>query len=78
MTALAVLDGYGSAGMAYAAPRIDLRERETEEEQVAWVIVLGFVALAVVSIYAFYCTASGGSFYVNFSWTQGFTVACYS
>lgn len=77
MTAVAVLDIYSRPGMAYASPGVDLRERQTEDEEVLWIIVLGFVALAVVALYAFYCTISGGQFYFNFSWWNGFTVACY-
>jgi hypothetical protein len=61
----------------YVRPAVDLDGRDTVEDRAAWVIVLGFVALAVVSVYAFYCSSIGGSFYASFSWSSGFTVACY-
>ena len=61
----------------YRPPVVDLGERRVQDDEIAWMIVLGFVALAVVSAYAFYCTWSGHSFGFNWSLDSGYTVWCY-
>jgi hypothetical protein len=59
----------------WAAPAIDLVERRLVPGR-GWMIVLGFVALAVVAAYAAYCTWSGGSFSFSYGLFSGFTVRC--
>jgi hypothetical protein len=63
------------ATVPWAAPAVELVERRLVPAR-GWIIVLGFVALAVVAAYAAYCTWSGGSFSFTFSWISGFTVKC--
>jgi hypothetical protein len=59
----------------YAAPVVTSGDLELTEQR-GWMIVLGFVALAVVTGYAVLCTLQGGSFYFHYMPWQGFTVAC--
>ena len=51
-------------------------ERETES-YLAWVIVLGFVAYALVLYWADKCNRRGGDPVIRFSLLRGFIVKCY-
>lgn len=61
----------------YEAPVAELEhvERETES-YVAWVIVLGFVAYALVLYWAEKCRRKGGDPAIRFSALRGFIVKC--
>jgi hypothetical protein len=51
-------------------------ERETES-YLAWVIVLGFVAYALVLYWADRCNRRGGDPVIRFTLLRGFKVKCY-
>jgi hypothetical protein len=61
----------------YEAPVAELEhvERETES-YVAWVIVLGFVAYALVLYWADKCSRKGGDPSIKYSVLRGFIVKC--
>lgn len=54
---------------------VDLASRRLQMDR-GWVIVLGFVALAVVLAWGAWCVSTGGSFHFSFSWLRGFTISC--
>jgi hypothetical protein len=77
MYAVATLD-QRAIRLPYAAPQVDLRRREIEEEPLAPIVaVLGFVAFAVVMVWGAWCVAQGGNFYFGFTWERGFVVSCW-
>ena len=77
MYAVATLD-QRAIRLPYLAPRVDLRRRELEEEPIApIVVVLGFVAFAVVMAWGAWCISQGGNFFFSASWDKGIVVYCY-
>ena len=61
----------------YEAPVAELEHLERESESyVAWVIVLGFVAYALVLYWAEKCRRKGGDPEIRFSGLRGFIVKC--
>jgi hypothetical protein len=61
----------------YEAPVAELEHLERESESyVAWVIVLGFVAYALVLFWAEKCKRKGGDPDIRFSGLRGFIVKC--
>jgi hypothetical protein len=64
--------------LPYAAPQVDLRRRELDEEPALIAFaVLGLVALAIVLAWGAWCVLQGGSFYFSYQWPTGFIVWCY-
>jgi hypothetical protein len=77
MYAVATLDPR-AVRLPYAAPRVDLRGRELEEEPAVPVMaVLGLVVIGVVLAWGAGCVISGGNFYFHYDFPLGFTVWCY-
>ena len=62
----------------YEAPVAEVEhvERETES-YIAWIIVLGFVAYALVLYWADKCNRRGGDPVIKFSVLRGFIVKCH-
>ncbi|MDQ2912513.1 MAG: hypothetical protein M3T56_04570 [Chloroflexota bacterium] len=63
--------------LPYAAPRVDLGDRDLEDEPaVPIVAVLGLVAFGVVLAWGAWCVSTGGNFYFSYTWPLGIVVTC--
>lgn len=72
-----VLSGDHTAPDIYEVPfaEVEHLERETES-YLAWVVVLGFVAYAIVLYWAHKCERRGGDASIKYSILKGFKVRC--
>jgi hypothetical protein len=72
-----VLSGERTAPDIYEVPvaEVEHLERETES-YLAWVVVLGFVAYAIVLYWAHKCERRGGDASIKYSILKGFKVRC--